>query len=76
MEQFRINLECRFACARPGRIADFAHSGKQPCQPEIVEKGILEFMEYRAPAETALSLLDALAVFERIGDQSRVAEQK
>lgn len=44
--------------------------------PVIIENGILEFMKYRAPAETALSLVDSLAVFAKIGDQSRVAEQK
>lgn len=77
MEQFRINL------GNVGLLAPVLEEllispipESSLANPEIVEKGILEFMEYRAPAETALSLLDALAVFERIGDQSRVAEQK
>ena len=32
--------------------------------PEVIEKGILEFMKYRGPAGTALSILDSLDVFQ------------
>lgn len=44
--------------------------------PEVIEKGILEFMKYRGPAGTALSILDSLDVFSKIGEQSRVSEKR
>ena|GEM_PF-990229 len=77
MDHFRINLENvgMFAPVLEDlQISPVPESSL--ANPEIIEKGILEFMKYRAPAETALSLVDSLAVLARIGDQSRVAEQK
>jgi len=44
--------------------------------PEILEKGIIEFMKYRGPAEAGLSLLDSLEVFDKLDDRTAVADKK
>ena len=44
--------------------------------PEILEKGIIEFMKYRGPAEACLSLVDSLEMFERLNSRTAVADKK
>lgn len=58
---------------------NFAASGltdSDLSNPEILKSQIVEFMKYRGPAEVGMSLLDALGLFKKTSQQSKVVQKQ